>query len=67
MSTAYALAWILFCLALAGCLGGVLWASRRNWHERVDYEQVDWERFMRELEAWSADRARAGRQRLDDA
>jgi hypothetical protein len=62
MSTAYALAWTLFCLALAGSLGGVLWASRRNWHERVD-----WERFMRELEAWSADRARVGRQPFDDA
>jgi hypothetical protein len=67
MSTAYALAWILFCLALAGSLGGVLWASRRNWFERADYERVDWKRFMRELEAWSADRARVGRQPFDDA
>jgi hypothetical protein len=62
MFTASALAWTLFCLALAGSLAGVLWESRRNWHE-----PMDWDRFMRELEAWSAERARAGRQPFDDA
>jgi hypothetical protein len=59
--TASALVWTLFCLALAASLVGVLWVSRRNWNE-----PIDWDRFMRELEAWSAERARVGRQPFDD-
>jgi hypothetical protein len=47
---AFALAWLIFALALVAALLGPMWASRRR-------TSVDWDRFMSDLEFWSATRA----------
>jgi hypothetical protein len=46
---AYALAWTVFALALIASLLLPMWASRRS--------TVDWDRFMNDLEFWSATRS----------
>jgi hypothetical protein len=40
---------VIFGLALVASLLGPMWASRRS--------TVDWDRFMRDLEFWSATKA----------
>jgi hypothetical protein len=49
VSLAFALAWVIFVLALVAALLAPMWASRRT--------SVDWDRFMNDLEFWSATRA----------
>jgi hypothetical protein len=49
MPLAFALAWTVFTLALIASLLLPMWASRRS--------TVDWDRFMSDLEFWSATRS----------